>query len=87
MLTEWRVFLGENVETGGFEGHVVCGDDVLVAAEVEAVVEFSVEIAECGVRFRDSFQHHFSVGCFVFDEKDFSEPSFADDLEYIEFVR
>lgn len=81
------VLLGEYVEAGGFESYVVGCDYVPVGAQVETVVEFAVEISQGRVRFREGLQDHFRVGGFVLDEEDFSEPSFADDLEDVEFLR
>lgn len=84
-VPERCVFLREDVETGGFERYVVGRYDVSMGAQMQAVVEFPVEITQGRVRFRQGFQHHFGVGRLVFHEQNFPEPSFSDDLQNVEF--
>lgn len=33
-----------------------------------------------------TFEHHFGIGSPMLDQQNFTEPSFADNLQYVEFV-
>lgn len=78
------VFLCEHIKTGRLERHVECGYDVPVGAQVVAEMEFPVEILNGRVVFGQRFQHHLVVRTPVFDQQYLAEPSFADNLHYVE---
>lgn len=60
-IAERSVFLCENIEAGSFERNIICGDNILVHAQMKTVMEFPVEIPQRDVWLWQSLQYHFGA--------------------------
>lgn len=85
-LTEWRVFLAEDVKARRFKGYVIGRDDVPVRRQVQPVVELTKEIRQACVCFGQSFQHHFRLSAAMIGQQYLAEPTLADDLKNVELI-